>query len=109
MLLALAWESAQRRVRKADEDYVLEDALLWWLPQVGNLLLVFWFVASLLMMPDLGYGAVREWLGHQSLPDVEVFVVPPASGEGAEPGPEPRGRWLFFAPLNPFQSLQYIS
>ena len=31
-LLALAWESAQRRVRKADEDYVLEDALLWWLP-----------------------------------------------------------------------------
>lgn len=31
-LLALAWESAQRRVRKADEDYTLEDALLWWLP-----------------------------------------------------------------------------
>jgi len=46
-------------------------------------------------------GAVREWLGHQSLPDVEVFVVPPASGEGAEPGPEPRGRWLFFAPDAP--------
>lgn len=31
-LLALAWESAQRRVRKADADYTLEDALLWWLP-----------------------------------------------------------------------------
>ena len=37
-----------------------------WLVQrftaVGNLLLVFWFIASLLMLPDLGYGAVREWL-----------------------------------------------
>jgi glycosyltransferase involved in cell wall biosynthesis len=48
-----------------------------------------------------GEGAVREWLGHQSLPDVEVFVVPPASGEGTEPRPEPRGRWLFFAPDAP--------
>ena len=29
---------------------------------VGNLLLVLWFVASLVMMQDLGYAAVREWL-----------------------------------------------
>lgn len=29
---------------------------------VGNLLLVLWFVVSLIMLPDLGYGAVSEWL-----------------------------------------------
>ena len=29
---------------------------------VGNLLLVFWFIASLLMLPDMAYASVREWL-----------------------------------------------
>lgn len=29
---------------------------------VGNLLLVLWFVASLIMLPDLGYASVSEWL-----------------------------------------------
>lgn len=29
---------------------------------IGNLLLVLWFIASLLMLPNLGYGAVREWI-----------------------------------------------
>jgi succinate dehydrogenase / fumarate reductase, membrane anchor subunit len=37
-----------------------------WLVQrftaVGNLLLVLWFVASLLMLPNLGYPSVREWI-----------------------------------------------
>ncbi len=37
-----------------------------WLVQrftaVGNLLLVLWLVASLLMLPDLGYIAVKEWI-----------------------------------------------
>ncbi len=38
-----------------------------WLVQrftaVGNLLLVLWLVASLLMLPNLGYPTVREWIG----------------------------------------------
>lgn len=29
---------------------------------VGNLLLVMWFVVSLILLPDLGYGAVVEWI-----------------------------------------------
>ncbi len=29
---------------------------------VGNLLLVLWFVTSLLLLPDLGYGTVHDWL-----------------------------------------------
>jgi succinate dehydrogenase / fumarate reductase membrane anchor subunit len=29
---------------------------------VGNLLLVLWFIASILMLPNLGYPAVREWI-----------------------------------------------
>lgn len=37
-----------------------------WLVQrftaIGNLLLVFWFIGSLLMLPDLGYSTVREWI-----------------------------------------------
>lgn len=37
-----------------------------WLVQrftaVGNLLLVFWLIASLLMLPDFGYASVREWI-----------------------------------------------
>jgi succinate dehydrogenase / fumarate reductase, membrane anchor subunit len=37
-----------------------------WLVQrftaIGNLLLVLWFIASLLMLPNLGYPAVREWI-----------------------------------------------
>ena len=37
-----------------------------WLVQrftaVGNLLLVLWLVASLLMLPNLHFGTVREWI-----------------------------------------------
>ena len=37
-----------------------------WLVQrftaVGNLLLVLWLVASLLMLPNLNFGTVREWI-----------------------------------------------
>ncbi len=37
-----------------------------WLVQrftaVGNLLLVLWFIASLLMLPNLHYATVREWI-----------------------------------------------
>lgn len=37
-----------------------------WLVQrftaIGNLLLVFWFIGSLLMLPDMGWGTVTEWL-----------------------------------------------
>lgn len=29
---------------------------------VGNLLLVLWFVTSLILLPDLGYATVSEWL-----------------------------------------------
>jgi succinate dehydrogenase / fumarate reductase, membrane anchor subunit len=29
---------------------------------IGSLLLTAWFAASLLMLPNLGYGTVREWL-----------------------------------------------
>ncbi len=29
---------------------------------IGNLLLVLWLIASLLMLPNLGYAAVREWI-----------------------------------------------
>jgi succinate dehydrogenase / fumarate reductase, membrane anchor subunit len=29
---------------------------------IGNLLLVLWLAASLLMLPGLGYDAVRDWL-----------------------------------------------
>ena len=29
---------------------------------VGNLLLVLWFVVSLILLPDLGYGSVSQWL-----------------------------------------------
>jgi len=37
-----------------------------WLVQrftaVGNLLLVFWFIASVLMLPNMHFETVREWL-----------------------------------------------
>jgi succinate dehydrogenase / fumarate reductase membrane anchor subunit len=29
---------------------------------IGNLLLVLWLIASILMLPSLDYGSVREWL-----------------------------------------------
>lgn len=29
---------------------------------IGNLLLVLWFIASLLLLPNLSYGPVREWI-----------------------------------------------
>ena len=38
----------------------------WWMQRmtaVGNLLLVLWFVLSLLRLPSLGYKAVTEWTG----------------------------------------------
>jgi succinate dehydrogenase / fumarate reductase membrane anchor subunit len=32
------------------------------LTAVANLVLVLWFIASLLLLPNLDYGTVREWL-----------------------------------------------
>ncbi len=29
---------------------------------IGNLLLLVWLIVSLLMLPNLGYGSVREWI-----------------------------------------------
>ena len=29
---------------------------------IGNLVLVLWFIATLLMLPNLGYAAVRDWI-----------------------------------------------
>ena len=31
---------------------------------IGNLLLVGYFVISILLLPDLGYGSVRTWISH---------------------------------------------
>ena len=41
---------------------------------VGNLLLVLWFVASLIMLPDLGYGSVSEWLA-KPLPATAMVLL----------------------------------
>jgi succinate dehydrogenase / fumarate reductase membrane anchor subunit len=41
-------------------------AVHWWherLSAVATLLLFVWFIVSLIRLPSLGYGAVREWLG----------------------------------------------
>jgi succinate dehydrogenase / fumarate reductase, membrane anchor subunit len=38
----------------------------WWLQRVtavGNILLVLWFIFSLLRLPDMGYMTVTKWLG----------------------------------------------
>lgn len=29
---------------------------------IGNLLLVFWFIASVLLLPNMNYATVREWI-----------------------------------------------
>ena len=29
---------------------------------IGNLLLVLWFIASVLMLPNMGYATLREWI-----------------------------------------------
>jgi succinate dehydrogenase / fumarate reductase, membrane anchor subunit len=37
----------------------------WWLQRVtatGNILLVLWFIISLIRLPSLGYGVVTAWL-----------------------------------------------
>ncbi len=47
----------------------------WWLQRVtaaGNLLLVSWFVISLIMLPDLSHAVIVEWL---STPLVAVAMV----------------------------------
>ena len=41
---------------------------------VGNLLLIFWFIASLLMLPNLSYAAVREWIA-QPLPATAMALL----------------------------------
>ena len=41
---------------------------------IGNLLLVLWFIASLLMLPNLGYGAMREWMA-RPLPAVAMALL----------------------------------
>jgi succinate dehydrogenase / fumarate reductase membrane anchor subunit len=38
----------------------------WWLQRVtaiANLLLVVWFIVSLVRLPDLGYQTVTDWIG----------------------------------------------
>ena len=38
----------------------------WWLQRVtaiANLLLVVWFIVSLVRLPDLGYKTVTDWIG----------------------------------------------
>ena len=49
-----------------------------WLVQrftaVGNLLLVLWLVASLLMLPNLSYPAVREWIA-QPVPATAMALL----------------------------------
>lgn len=49
-----------------------------WLVQrftaIGNLVLVLWFVASLLMQPSLDYAAVREWLA-RPVPAVAMALL----------------------------------
>ncbi|WP_448586733.1 succinate dehydrogenase, hydrophobic membrane anchor protein [Thermaurantiacus sp.] len=42
----------------------------WWLQRAtaaGNLLLLVWFAASLLFLPDLGYGTVRAWIAEPAV------------------------------------------
>lgn len=41
---------------------------------VGNLLLVLWFVVSLILLPDLGYGSVSEWLA-KPLPATAMVLL----------------------------------
>lgn len=41
---------------------------------VGNLLLIFWFIASLLMLPNLSYAGVREWIA-QPLPATAMALL----------------------------------
>jgi len=43
---------------------------------VGSLLLTLWFGASLLMLPNLSYGSVREWLA-QPIPAtaLALFII----------------------------------
>jgi len=50
-----------------------------WLVQrftaVGNLLLVMWFVASLILLPNLGYGAVSKWLSQPAAAVAMVLLI----------------------------------
>lgn len=41
---------------------------------VGNLLLVLWFVTSLILLPDLGYASVSEWLA-RPLPATAMVLL----------------------------------
>lgn len=41
---------------------------------VGNLLLVLWFVVSLILLPDLGYGSVSQWLA-KPLPATAMVLL----------------------------------
>ena len=41
---------------------------------ISNLVLVLWFVGSLLMLPNLDYDTVREWLGH-ALPATAMALL----------------------------------
>ncbi len=41
---------------------------------IGNLLLVLWFVASLLLLPNLSYGPVREWIA-RPLPSAAMALL----------------------------------
>lgn len=42
---------------------------------VGNLLLVLWFVISLILLPDLGYVSVSEWLSKPVSATAMVLLI----------------------------------
>ncbi len=41
---------------------------------VGNLLLIFWFIASVLMLPNMSYATVREWIA-QPVPATAMALL----------------------------------
>jgi len=57
--------------------------------------------AVTVLVPREGEDSVRKWLEGQSLRDVEILLVPPAGGKEEDAEPEPRGRWLLYAPDAP--------
>ncbi|RDC60131.1 Succinate dehydrogenase hydrophobic membrane anchor subunit [Alteripontixanthobacter maritimus] len=54
------------------------DGAHHWLLQrftaIGNLLLVLWFVVSIVLLPDMGYETVTKWLG-APLPAVAMALL----------------------------------
>lgn len=42
---------------------------------VGNLLLVLWFITSLILLPNLGYAAVSEWIAKPVSATAMVLLI----------------------------------